>query len=107
MTLADLYNSIDWSSAEEALTKWQIEHKQETRGNPEFAKDFREGLVAYSLPPEIVGDLPDWTDDRQRTARVALKYAGVWDQICDRLVEYGLLGTIDRKAKEQLTMNFN
>jgi len=108
MTLADLYSKIDWSSAEEALTKWQNEHKKEST-NPEFSKNFREGLVAYALPEQIVGELPDWTEERQKTARVALTYAGVWGQICDMLVDFGLLGNnvpIGDKEKEQLTLSF-
>jgi hypothetical protein len=109
MTLADLYSKIDWSSAEEALNKWQNEHKKES-ANPEFSKNFREGLIAYALPVEIVGELPDWTEERQKTARVALTYAGVWDQICDLLVGYGLLGEnvpMEQNDNKQLTLSFH
>ena len=109
MTLADFYSKIDWSSAEEALTKWQNEHKKEST-NPEFSKNFREGLVAYALPPEIVGELPDWTEERQKTARVALTYAGVWGQICDMLVDLGFMEKnvpVEDGEKEQLTLSFN
>jgi|TARA_R110002020_G_scaffold272655_1_gene487734 hypothetical protein len=109
MTLADFYSRIDWSSAEEALTKWQNEHKKES-ANPEFSKKFREGLVAYALPTEIVGELPDWTEERQKTARVALAYAGVWGQICDMLVDLGFVEKnvpMEDSEKEQLTLSFN
>jgi hypothetical protein len=109
MTLADFYRRIDWSSAEEALTKWQNEHKKES-ANPEFSKNFREGLVAYALPEQIVGELPDWTEERQKTARVALTYAGVWGQICDMLVDLGFMEKnvpVEDKEKEQLTLSFN
>ena len=109
MTLTDFYRRIDWSSAEETLSKWQNEHKKEST-NPEFSKNFREGLVAYALPEQIVGELPDWTEERQKTARVALTYAGVWGQICDMLVEFGFVEeelSIKDKEKEQLTLSFN
>jgi hypothetical protein len=109
MTLTDFYRRIDWSSAEETLSKWQNEHKKES-ANPEFSKKFREGLVAYALPEQIVGELPDWTEEKQQEARVALTYAGVWDQICDLLVELGFVGKnvpIEDEKKEQLTLIFN
>ena len=52
---------------------------------------YRCTLLAHALPEEMVGDIPEKTDQTQQAARQALKAQGVWDQILDELVRLGLM----------------
>lgn len=107
MTLADLYDSIDWSETEEALSRWKTLAPQSSTDEPEesFTRNFRIQLLLYALPSEIVGDQPDSTPEIQQTARFALKSAGVWESIVDTLLAHKLLTPADSDASDQLTLS--
>lgn len=93
LTLSDLYNSLDWIGLK-------------TGGQYLFgSRKFRETLLAYALPTQIVGELHGQSPERQHEARVALKAAGVWDQVVDWMIAQHLLGPEDPDA--QLTFQLD
>jgi hypothetical protein len=94
MTLADLYDTIDWSDTEEALESWKSKSmdKMPEESYDDFSRKWRCTLIAYALPTEVTETAPPgWTPERQAHARQALSMAGVWDKIVDMLITHGLL----------------
>ena len=108
MTLLDLFDSLDWSNAEANLKRWETENNPSDTPDPQFNTRFRQTLLRYALPIEIVGKMPEWTTEKQKSARWALKSAGVWDQVVDILIKKGLLEAPPEPLEDpnQLTMTF-
>jgi hypothetical protein len=114
MDIGELYDALDWSQARESLDKWMQEHlpdqaeAQEEEFDAPFMRQGRCWEIAYALPSEIVGQLPDWTPEIQVSARRALYLAGVWGQICDYLEKTGHLGgnkpSVMKREVEQLAI---
>jgi|3_EtaG_2_1085321.scaffolds.fasta_scaffold01425_5 hypothetical protein len=96
MTLADLYNSIDWSGSEKTLKEWQAKNDTDWKADPEFARNWRLTLLLYSLPQQIVGDqAEEWSKEKAESARAALVHAGVWEQVVDYLIRNNLLDEVE------------
>ena len=92
MRIEDLAAQLDWKEASDLRTR------------------YRYTLLAYALPEEIVGDLPDWTPQRQEDARQCLVAEGVWAQVVDILIEKGLMQekpALGQRIKNWLTSKSN
>jgi len=93
MTLAELYDSIDWSGTEAAYDKWAKGREVEEEVPGAFKESWRTTLLLFSLPREM---LPfeygkEWTEERKAEARYLLHSAGVWPQVTKWLVENNLI----------------
>jgi hypothetical protein len=112
LSIHDLYNALDWSKAEDALTKWSkhLERPDAPKLDPDcapFTDRFRKTLLAYALPIEISGPLPAESPDIRNAARRLLTSAGVWNQAVDWLVQQDLLGPAEEETAEQLAFEFS
>ena len=108
LTVMDLYNAIDWSGTTEVLDNWKKDFPDdvllEEEHNTSFLDNFRQTLLAYSLPTEIVGELPEGTEEKMQSARWALHAAGVWQFVVDWLIAQGLLGAVEQDRLNQLDL---
>jgi hypothetical protein len=106
MTLLDLYSSLDWSGTEEAAEHWQEDHPEQTnQPDKEFTTQWRQTLLLYALPQEITGSqCPDWSMERNQSAKAALAAAGVWPQVVDWLVRNDLIGPVEADDSAQLPL---
>ena len=109
ISLIDLYNDIDWTDAEQELSRWR-DHAPSMPINKTPTEDFklqyRCTLLAYALPEEVVVDkLPDWTLEKQQTARWLLQMAGVWNHVAEWLLQHKLIGPAPTDESEQTTFD--
>ncbi len=103
LTLETLYNALDWSSAEKQLEKWTKEHPEsESKNDPAFKRNWRMTLLLYALPKEITGEhATEWTKEKQDSAKAALSQAGVWEQVCDWLIQHDVIGSKPKTVMEK------
>lgn len=107
LSISDLCSALDWSGTDSALASWQrfnpVSSTNESLDS--FRIKFRHALLAYSLPAEITGSLPDESPEMRNAARWALKTAGVWTQVVDWLLAESLIGPAQADQATQLTLN--
>ena len=107
MTLLDLFAAIDWEGTDDALSAWKTENPDADATLPadEFHDRWRQVLLVYALPQDIVGEQPDWSSERAQAARWALNAAGVWTQVIAWLASHGYLTTdVDISVSSQLDL---
>jgi hypothetical protein len=109
LNIGELYDSLEWTS-DDALNKWlhrnlpeQVEWAEKERGS-EYNRVGRCWMLAYALPTEIAGDLPEFSEEVQQDARRTLQMAGVWGQVCDYLVENDYLDAPKNIEVKQLAL---
>ena len=108
LTVMDLYNAIDWSGTTEVLSNWKKDYPEDIllkeEDNTSFLDNFRQTLLAYALPKEIVGELPEGNEEKMQSARWALHAAGVWQFVVDWLIAQDLLGVVRQEQLNQLDL---
>ena len=109
ISLIDLYNDIDWTDTEEELARWRNNTPSlfiDKTPTDDFKFQYRCTLLAYALPEEVVVEkLPDWTLEKQQTARWLLQMAGVWNHVTEWLLQHKLIGPAPIDESEQTTLD--